>query len=91
MARGRSNSALCAELHLSGKTIEAHVRCRDGGLGLDRRVGRGADDAACVRLVFALAFEPRPPADPSVPGSSGQLRIEGSTVFVPTVRKVNFR
>ena len=26
MAQGRSNSALCAELHLSGKTIEAHVR-----------------------------------------------------------------
>jgi len=26
MAQGRSNSALSAELHLSGKTIEAHVR-----------------------------------------------------------------
>jgi hypothetical protein len=26
MAEGRSNSALCAELHLSGRTIEAHVR-----------------------------------------------------------------
>ena len=26
MARGRSNSALSTELHLAGKTIEAHVR-----------------------------------------------------------------
>jgi DNA-binding NarL/FixJ family response regulator len=26
MAQGRSNSALSTDLHLSGKTIEAHVR-----------------------------------------------------------------
>jgi DNA-binding NarL/FixJ family response regulator len=34
MAQGRSNSALCAELHLSGKTIEAHVRSIFTKLGL---------------------------------------------------------
>jgi len=34
MAQGRSNSALCAELHLSAKTVEAHVRSIFVKLGL---------------------------------------------------------
>lgn len=47
MAQGRSNSALSAELHLSGKTIEAHVRSIFTKLNL-------APDAADHRRVLAV-------------------------------------
>jgi ABC-type phosphate transport system substrate-binding protein len=52
-----------------------------------QRVTGGLAALLTVLLVLALAFAPAP-ADPSIACASGQLRIEGSTVFVPTVRKI---
>ena len=50
MARGFSNSALSAELHLSVKTIEAHVR------GVFTKLGLELDEREHRRVLAVLAF-----------------------------------
>ena len=50
MARGFSNSALSAELHLSVKTIEAHVR------GIFTKLGLELDEREHRRVLAVLAF-----------------------------------
>jgi DNA-binding NarL/FixJ family response regulator len=50
MAQGRSNSALCAELHLSAKTIEAHVR------GIFTKLGLAQDPGDHRRVLAVLTF-----------------------------------
>ena len=52
MAQGRSNSALSAELHLSGKTIEAHVRSIFVKLGLE--LDEPTSIAACLAVLAFL-------------------------------------
>src|SRR5215475_8932995 len=52
-----------------------------------QRVTGGLAALLTVLLVFALAFAPKP-ADSSIACASGQVRIVGSTVFVPTVSKI---
>jgi DNA-binding NarL/FixJ family response regulator len=50
MAQGRSNLAICDQLHLSPKTVEAYVRAVFTKLGLHQ----GADDKR--RALAVLAF-----------------------------------
>jgi DNA-binding NarL/FixJ family response regulator len=50
MAEGRSNQAICQQLFLSPRTVEAYVRGIFGKLGLHQ----GADDNR--RVLAALAF-----------------------------------
>ena len=50
MAQGRSNSALCAELGLSGKTVEAHVR------SIFTKLGLAPDTGDHRRVLAVLAF-----------------------------------
>ncbi len=50
MARGLSNGALCDELHLSVKTIEAHVR------SIFMKLGLQLDDREHRRVLAVLAF-----------------------------------
>lgn len=50
MARGLSNSALCNELHLSVKTVEAHVR------SIFMKLGLQLDDREHRRVLAVLAF-----------------------------------
>ncbi len=50
MARGLSNSALCDELHLSVKTVEAHVR------SIFMKLGLQLDDREHRRVLAVLAF-----------------------------------
>ena len=50
MAQGRSNSALSAELHLSGKTIEAHVR------NIFTKLGLHPDPSDHRRVLAVLTF-----------------------------------
>ena len=49
MAEGRSNQAICAQLFLSPKTIEAHVKHIFMKLGIDE----SADDHRRVLAVLA--------------------------------------
>jgi DNA-binding NarL/FixJ family response regulator len=50
MAQGRSNAALSAELHLSGKTVEAHVR------NIFTKLGLAQDPGDHRRVLAVLAF-----------------------------------
>ncbi|MGX6600962.1 response regulator transcription factor [Micromonosporaceae bacterium Da 78-11] len=50
MAQGRSNSALCAELRLSAKTVEAHVR------GIFTKLDLPPDAGAHRRVLAVLAY-----------------------------------
>lgn len=50
MARGLSNSALCEELHVSAKTVEAHVR------SIFTKLGLHLDDREHRRVRAVLAF-----------------------------------
>ncbi|MEU4425432.1 response regulator transcription factor [Actinoplanes sp. NPDC024001] len=61
MAEGRSNQAVAARLHLSPKTVEAHVRSVFGRLGLTDT----ADDNRRVLAVLAFlrGSDPRMPTD----------------------------
>jgi DNA-binding NarL/FixJ family response regulator len=50
MARGRSNRALARELHLSAKTVEAHVR------SIFTKLDLAPDDDDHRRVLAVLAF-----------------------------------
>ncbi|WP_229076274.1 response regulator transcription factor [Actinoplanes sp. DH11] len=58
MAEGRSNQAVAARLHLSPKTVEAHVRSLFGKLGLEET----ADDNRRVLAVLAFLRSADPAA-----------------------------
>jgi len=55
MAQGLSNSALSTELHLSGKTVEAHVHLHEAEPGAGR--GRSPPRARCTRLPTFLTSD----------------------------------
>lgn len=56
IARGYSNGAICAELWLSGKTVESHVRSIFMKLGVGVLAGR--DRRVTAVLAYLDAVEP---------------------------------